>query len=229
MVERIITLCGLPRAGKGTTRQIIELLVPERKRVVVSTSDILKEELVKQGVANSSDRTAKEQVFAKLAKTEGEDWLIKRAAAAFRRSYLEIGILDMICMPWDIEWLRTLPEGTWVPLYIEAPFRMRLERARAAALRGLPDSKPDEANISEERFQELNFHPAVIHIPDFRNIHGTFVIRHDSTIENLGRQIVSVLRENRLLKNSEWVIGARALLRFYDDFNRKIAARALPN
>ena len=227
MVERLITLCGPPGAGKGTTRRIIETLVPESKRLVVSTSDIIRDELIKQGVTNFNDRKAKQEAFVRIATTEGEEWLINRVSRAFRLSDKMVGILDAVCMPMDIKWLQTLPKYKWVPLYIEAPFRTRRERRRAASQRGETDSKPDEADMNEDDFIEMLMHETAIHIPSFRNIPGTAIIRHDSTIENLGRQIISVLRERLILNDSDYLIGSRVLLRFYDDFNRKIANRRL--
>jgi hypothetical protein len=215
--------------GKGTTLRVIETLVPKEKRLVVSTSEIIKGELLRQGVANLNDRRVKQEAFLRIAREEGEDWLTNRVAAAFRRNYLTVGIWDKVCMPSDIKWLQTLPKWQWTPLYIDAPFTVRLERARAAAPRGEPDSKPDEANMTEDDFRKTLSHETATHIPGFRDIPGTFVIRHDSDIENLGRQVISVLRESRVLNDSDYLNGSRALLRFYDAFKQKIARRQLEN
>jgi len=231
MVDRLATLCGLPGAGKGTTRRIIETLIPESKRLVVSTGDIIREELIKHGVTNFNDRKAKQEAFSRIAATTdgGEEWLINRVARTFWSSDKQLGILDAVRMPVDIKWLKTLPGYTWIPLYIEAPFQMCFERRKAAAKRGEPDSKPDEADMTEDDFRKMLTHETSIHIPGFRNIPGTFIIRHDSTIENLGRQIISVLRERLILNDSDYLIGSRTLLCFYDTFNLKNASRRLQN
>lgn len=230
VVQRVLTLCALPRAGKTTAREIVETLIPEDRRITFSTSDAIKEELIRQGITNFNDRKAKQEAFVRIAETQGEDWVIKKAAEAFWWSDRQLGILDCVCMPQDMAWLKTLPSWQWIPIYIEAPFQTRLKNANAAALRGGADSKPDEAYMTAEEFRKVHSHPTTVHITSFRNIPGTTVIRHNSGIENLGRQVVATLQKKYILYPSrynefEYITAMKRLLRFYDEFNRKIAGR----
>lgn len=220
---KIIGLCGLPGTRKGTGLKILRILLPQDKTCEISTSRILHKILQDRGVENSRDRKAKQAVFSELKAKEGDHWLLLQIIETLDRSNKSYGIVDALCMPWDVGWLIGLP--SWLLLYYEAPFEVCLARRRQAALSGKDDAKPDEANITEAEFRQMLQHETAIHVPSFRSIPGVDVIDGNSPIVDFGRQHVSVLLRKKLINQWELPEKATNLLNFYGEFDRKINAR----
>ncbi len=219
----IIGLCGLPGTRKGTGLKILRILLPQDKTCEISTSRILHKILQDRGVENSRDRKAKQAVFSERKEKEGDNWLLLHIIETLDRSRKFYGIVDALCMPWDVGWLTGLP--SWLLLYYEAPFEVSLARRRQAALNGEDDAKPDEAEMTEEDFRQVLQHETAIHVPSFRNIAGVDVIDGNSPIETFGRQHVAALLRKGIIRQEHLILKASALLNFYSEFNRKINAQ----
>lgn len=183
----------------------------------VSTSRIIQQELQRRGEKNSFDRRTKQQA---ISGAENKKWVLERIKATLEGIYLPYAIVDALCMPWDIEWLTSLPK--WTLFYYEAPIEVCLARRKAAALKGEEDSKPDEANMTIDEFREILGHETAVHIPSFKNTPGAIIIDGNAPIEDFGRQHIAGLLQQGIINQWHVVDKVSALFRFYTAFNAKI-------
>lgn len=196
----VIGVSGPIRGGKGTAVKIIKTILGE-DLCVASTGAIIEAKLRAYGIANTQDRSAKQDGFLRIAEAEGDQWIQQEALKIWENSRKPVWLFDAILMEWDEDFVRSFP--CWMHIHVTAPLEVRWQRAVQAALRGEPDSKPDEANMTLREFEKLHQHKTAEAVGSFETKPGVTAIRNIGPTAHLGGAIVAALMNRRLITSLE--------------------------
>lgn len=181
----IIGLTGTYAAGKGTVAELLEA----RDFAYHSLSDVLREELARQGVAES--RRALFELGNRLRREEGAGALAQRIRPRLRQQ--ERAIVDSIRNPAEVRELRELPD--FLLLGVDASPEIRFERLRQRGRGGDPESWEDfraledrEIRGGEDSDQQLERTASL----------ADRVVRNDGGVDELAASLDAVLREQGL-------------------------------
>ena len=184
----MIGVAALPRSGKDTTTAIVQTIFGDDAHVL-SSSMVIEGLLKGLGVPNFTERSAKQRGFIELAKRFGNKWLLTALENEWTAGGKKTWIFNGVCMPWDAEFIQSFPQ--WTFLYVTAPFEIRFERAKQAALKNEATAKPDEATMTEEQFRHIHTHETARYLEAFQTIPGVSIINNSGTVRELGAQIIA--------------------------------------
>lgn len=208
----VMGISGPIRGGKGTAVKILQTILGD-DLCVASTRVIIERKLREYGVTNPQDRTAKQEGFTRIAKTEGDRWIHAIALNIWEENRRPVWLLDAVLMGWDDEFVRSFSH--WMHFHITAPLEVRWRRAVQAAMQGEPDSKPDEGNMTLEEFKGLHEHKTARDVNSFETKQGVTVIRNTGSANDLGAGIIVALMNRGLVTSEEINRKKRALQELY--------------
>lgn len=178
----IVGLTGKFAAGKGTVAEVLKA----RGFAYHSLSDVIREELKTRGLPESRENLL--ETGNALRRADGPAALAMRILPRLGdgRSH----IVDSIRNPAEVEVLRAAP-GFFL-LGVDADQRVRFERLLARARTGDPTSFEQFAALEERETHSTD--------PTTQQLHATWgladrVISNDSTVAELERVVLSILRE----------------------------------
>ena len=130
----IIGLSGTIAGGKGTVKEILE---QKYSTISFSLSDAIRDEARKRGMDTNRDNLI--AIGNELRSKEGSDALARRISEKVDSSIkkdTEIAIVDSIRAPGEIEFLRQKYRDKFLLLFVDAPIKIRYERAVARSREG---------------------------------------------------------------------------------------------
>jgi len=188
----ILGVSGLNGAGKGEIVRFLE----ERSFYALSLSDVIREELRRQGLEETRERMIETGNAMRAA--EGPGGLAGRLAGQLSpdRNY----VIDSVRHPAEVDLLRVRTERFKL-IWVEADEAGRFERIRARGRGGDPASL-EELRVLEGRELE-NADPAAQQLLAVREI-ADFVVQNEGSIEELRRSVHGILAENFCFERPSW-------------------------
>lgn len=214
----VIGISGPIRGGKGTAVKILQTILVD-DLCVASTRVIIERKLQEYGVANPQDRVAKQEGFVRIARAEGDRWIHAIVQNMWEESRKPVWLLDAVLMEWDDEFVRRFTH--WMHIHITVPLEVRWQRAVQAALRGEPDSKPDERNMTLDEFRKLHKHKTARDVSAFETKQGVTVIRNTGSAHDLGAGIIVALMNRGLVTSEEVNRRREALQKLYNSIGHR--------
>ncbi len=188
----ILGVSGLNGSGKGEVVRFLE----ERSFYALSLSDVIRQELARQGVEETRERMI--EAGRALRRAEGEGALAVRLAEQLSsdRNY----VIDSVRHPAEVQELRERA-SRFKLLWVEAPLALRIERIRARGRSGDPVT-PEELRALEGRelgsddsaAQQLL---AVEALADFR-------MPNAGSVDELRQSVHQILAENLFFDRPSW-------------------------
>ena len=188
----ILGVSGLNGSGKGEVVRFLE----ERSFYALSLSDVIRQELARQGLEETRERMI--ETGRGMRAAEGEGVLARRLAGQLvsDRNY----VIDSVRHPAEVEELRRRT-SRFKLLWVEAPDEARIERIRARRRPGDPTTLEElralegrELGSDDPAAQQLL---AVQGLADFRVSNG-------DSIERLRQAVYEVLGENLFFDRPSW-------------------------
>jgi dCMP deaminase len=188
----ILGVSGLNGSGKGEVVRFLE----ERSFYALSLSDVIRQELARQGVEETRERMI--DAGRALRWAEGEGALAIRLAEqlASDRNY----VIDSVRHPAEVEELRRRT-SRFMLLWVDAPETVRFERIRARGRSGDPTTLEElrtlegrELGSEDPAAQQLL---AVEALADFR-------VSNESGIEDLRQAVHQILGDNLFFDRPSW-------------------------
>ena len=188
----ILGVSGLNGAGKGEIVRFLE----ERSFYALSLSDVIREELRRQGLEETRERMIETGNAMRAA--EGPGGLAGRLAGQLSpdRNY----VIDSVRHPAEVDLLRVRTERFKL-IWVEADEAGRFERIRARGRGGDPASL-EELRALEGR-ELASADPAAQQLLAVREI-ADFVVQNDGSIEELRRSVHGILAENFFFERPSW-------------------------
>jgi dCMP deaminase len=188
----ILGVSGLNGSGKGEVVRFLE----ERSFYPLSLSDVIRQELARQGVEETRERMI--EAGRALRWAEGEGALAIRLAdqLASDRNY----VIDSVRHPAEVEQLRQRT-SRFKLVWVEAPDAVRIERIRARSRSGDPTTLEEllelegrELGSDDPAAQQLL---AVEALADFR-------VSNAGSIEELRQSMHQILGDNLFFDRPSW-------------------------
>ena len=188
----ILGVSGLNGAGKGEVVRFLE----ERSFYALSLSDVIREELRRQGLEETRERMIETGNAMRAA--EGPGGLAERLAGQLApdRNY----VIDSVRHPAEVEVLRVRTRRFKL-IWVEADEAVRFERIRARGRGGDPASL-EELRALEGR-ELASADPAAQQLLAVREI-ADFVVQNDGSLEELRRSVHGILAENFFFERPSW-------------------------
>ncbi len=188
----ILGVSGLNGAGKGEVVRFLE----ERSFYALSLSDVIREELRRQGLEETRERMIETGNAMRTA--EGPGGLAERLAGQLSpdRNY----VIDSVRHPAEVDLLRVRTRRFKL-IWVEADEAGRFERIRARGRGGDPASL-EELRALEGR-ELASADPAAQQLLAVREI-ADFVVQNDGSIEELRRSVHGILAENFFFERPSW-------------------------
>jgi dCMP deaminase len=188
----ILGVSGLNGAGKGEVVRFLE----ERSFYALSLSDVIREELRRQGLEETRERMI--ETGTGMRGAEGPGGLAERLAGQLApdRNY----VIDSVRHPAEVDVLRVRTRRFKL-LWVEADEAVRFERIRARGRGGDPASL-EALRVLEGR-ELASADPAAQQLLAVREI-ADFVVQNDGSIEELRRSIHGILAENFFFERPSW-------------------------
>jgi dCMP deaminase len=188
----ILGVSGLNGAGKGEVVRFLE----ERSFYALSLSDVIREELRRQGLEETRERMIETGNAMRAA--EGPGGLAERLAGQLApdRNY----VIDSVRHPAEVDLLRVRTRRFKL-IWVEADEAGRFERIRARGRGGDPASL-EELRALESR-ELASADPAAQQLLAVREI-ADFVVQNDGSIEELRRSVHGILAENFFFERPSW-------------------------
>jgi dCMP deaminase len=188
----ILGVSGLNGAGKG---EVVRFLA-ERSFYALSLSDVIREELRRQGLEETRERMI--ETGTALRAAEGPGGLAERLAGQLvaDRNY----VIDSVRHPAEVEVLR-LRTRRFKLIWVEADEAVRLERIRARGRGGDPSDL--EALRALEGRELASPDPAAQQLLAVREL-ADFVVQNDASIEVLRRSVHAILADNFFFERPSW-------------------------
>jgi dCMP deaminase len=188
----ILGVSGLNGSGKG---EVIRFLAA-RSFYPLSLSDVIREELRRQGLAETRERMI--ETGNALRAAEGPGALAQRLAARLEadRNY----VVDSVRHPAEVEALRARTRRFRL-MWVEASEAVRLERIRARGRSGDPTSLEQlRALEGRELGSEVPTSQQLLAVRDLAD----FSVRNEGSLEELARAVHEVLAENLFFERPSW-------------------------
>ncbi len=179
----IIGLTGTFGAGKGEISRILVNL----KYVHHSCSDVLREELRKQGVEETIPNLA--ALGNRIREEHGAGELPRRLIKIIRDKGEGKAIVDSIRSVGEVEELRK--ERDFVLFSVDAPVRIRYERIKS---RGRAGDNVDFEEFSEQEGKQMNGQGSNQNLKKCMEM-ADYSIMNDGTIEDLEKKVNEILKK----------------------------------
>ncbi len=188
----ILGVSGLNGAGKGEVVRFLE----ERSFYALSLSDVIREELRRQGLEETRERMI--ETGNALRAAEGPGGLAERLAGQLApdRNY----VIDSVRHPAEVDVLRVRTRSFKL-IWVEADEAVRFERVRERGRGGDPASL-EALRVLEGR-ELASADPAAQQLLAVREI-ADFVVQNDGSIEALRRNVHGILTENFFFERPSW-------------------------
>lgn len=188
----ILGVSGLNGAGKGEAVRFLEA----RSFDVLSLSDVLREELRKQGVEETRERMI--DAGRALRAAEGEGVLARRLVAGMvpDRNY----VIDSVRHPAEVDVLRSRGPGFKL-LWVTAGDSIRLERIRARGRSGDPETLEALRALEGRELQSAD--PAAQQLLAVRDL-ADLVVDNTGSLEDFCQKLQEVLQENLFFERPSW-------------------------
>ncbi len=188
----ILGVSGLNGAGKGEVIRFLEA----RSFYALSLSDVIREELKRQGVEETRERMI--EAGNALRSTEGPGALAQRLLAALApdRSY----VIDSVRHPAEVEVLRQRT-SRFKLLWVEAPLGTRFDRMQSRGRGGDPETVEEFESLEGRELGSDD--PAAQQLRGVREL-ADFTISNAGSLEQLQRSVHEFLTDNLFFERPSW-------------------------
>jgi dCMP deaminase len=212
----IFGLSGLNGAGKG---EVLKFLV-ERSFYALSLSDVIREKLTGQGLAETRDRMIEAGTAIREEKGPGGLAEILADKLLPDRNYA----IDSVRHPAEVEVLRGKTSRFHL-IWVDAPAERRLERMKARGRSG--DAETLEELHAQENRELGSADPAAQQLLAVRDL-ADIKVENDGTIEELNQKLQAILEDSLFFERPSWdeyfMSIARVVASRSNCVKRKVAA-----
>lgn len=194
--DAVIGVSAEIRGGKGTCVKILETIF-YGETATISSGMVLADLARAFDLPNPTNRKTLQDAYSRAKLALGEKCLHPGILERWEKSQKRIWVFDGVLMPWDVEFVRSFPRN--ILFFVNCALEKSFERARQAALRKEPDSKPDEAEMTFEEFKKRHEHETAKFVASIKNMPGVRVLDNNGRPEELGRQIIKEVVEGYLI------------------------------
>jgi dCMP deaminase len=188
----ILGVSGLNGAGKG---EVVRFLT-ERSFYPLSLSDVIREELARQGLEETRERMI--ETGNALRHAEGEGALAERLARKLApdRNY----VIDSVRHPAEVAALRART-SRFKLVWVDADAKVRFARIRSRARPGDPSSPEELARLEARELASRD--PAAQQLLAVREL-ADFRVHNDGSLEALRQSLHEILGDNLFFERPSW-------------------------
>ncbi len=188
----ILGVSGLNGAGKGEVVRFLEA----RSFYALSLSDVIREELKRQGVEETRERMI--EAGNALRKAEGPGALAERLVAGLvsDRNY----VIDSVRHPSEVEVLRKRT-SRFKLLWVEAPLETRFDRLKSRGRGGDPETAEELESLEGRELGSDD--PAAQQLLAVRDL-ADCTISNAGSLEQLQRSVHEILADNLFFERPSW-------------------------
>jgi dCMP deaminase len=188
----ILGVSGLNGAGKG---EVVRFLT-ERSFYPLSLSDVIREELARQGLSETRERMI--ETGNALRHAEGEGALAERLARKLApdRNY----VIDSVRHPAEVAALRART-SRFKLVWVDADAKVRFARVRSRGRPGDPTTPEELARLEARELESRD--PAAQQLLAVREL-ADFRVRNDGSLETLRQALHEILGDNLFFERPSW-------------------------